>query len=191
MFNSIDKFERKCDYLRSCLDKYLDIINIHTYEPKCDMYKIYRSDEDLVYDGEVVIPGYFTVNKLQPDDIDKAAIHLGVRLWSHEVLMHVERSHDYIANNLECFDDDDMLTAILCVGKLNDLKEILWGLKLGNVADIYLRPHVHDDDEPEMVQEVIEEEIDEDEYEVEYEPVFRIIRNPLRVHRHNLRLQVA
>ena len=189
MFTNINKFERKCEYLRSCLDKYLDLINIHTYEIRRNIFLIHRVGEDLVYDGEVIIPGYFTVNELEGDLLDRGSIHFCVSIWSEEMVKYARRSFRYISSHLECFNDEDMLTAIICLDKLKDLKAILKGLIADNVDDKYFGIGGHEDDEPFMDQ--LEEEDDEEEEEFEEQMInarrfSRLFHRPQR-----LSLQVA
>lgn len=185
MFDSIDKFERKCDYLRSCLDKYLDLINIYTYEIRRNILLIHRVGKDLVYDDEVIIPGYFTVNELEGDLLDKENIHNCVSIWSMEMMKYARRSFRFIASHLECFSDEHMLTAIICLDKLKDLKSILRGLISDNVDDKYFGIGGHVDDEPFMDQ--IED--DEEEFEEQMNNARRFIR---LLHRpRHLSLQVA
>ena len=128
----LSEFDGKLNFLREAITRYLNIINKYTYKIKRrENNKIRIDNDDVYYDGKIMLPGFYRVNDLS------VTVEEGIVAWAEYLIKVLKRDFKHIENNLIRLDDDALMTFPDVLNKICVLIVILKGIINKNLEGIY------------------------------------------------------
>lgn len=172
------EFDKKLDFLRRAVSWCLMVLDRETSKIREDQLPELRLiGNDIYYNEEVMIPGFRRAAQYGQ------TINEGLVSWANLLRRVLKHDHEYIMENLEALDDENMVLFPTCLDKLTELITILKGLGKGtkirkeyfDVIGWRLLPNDNDLDIDEEEEDDEDDEDDEEEAEEEDEEENNII----------------